>query len=420
MVVGNWLFSSGPLSDVVEERKHQAVQTIDHMDPDRILTATTPDLVEEIVHKFGAGFIAIEEDRMEQMPTREVEIDVSQDPARFIADRRRRFMLKGTAVDIAVPFQGHPDLFRYRPSNYFVGAAPEAIIRGDELIITFEAVEPTAEQLKQYVDRQLDLLRQSVPRVNTDLAAFDSALPAMAEERIEARKKKLQADRGLEGSLGIPIRKRGDAPKPVPMVRKRLGLKEPPSRPDRSSSPYQDEYRLEDAQYEEIIDIILSMGRAFERTPSTFVKLNEEQLRDHILLQLNGTFEGAAGGEMFNGEGKTDILVRIENRNAFIGECKIWDGEKAFGEGIDQLRGYLVWRDSKAALVLFIGRKDVSAIIEKAENVIRGHPNFKRDGPATADASTRRNYVLFQEGDRDREISVALLPLALPRLDDEQ
>jgi hypothetical protein len=419
MVVGHWLFSSGPLSDVLEERKHQVVQTLENMDPDRILITPTPDLVEEIVYEYGAGFIAIEEDRMEQMPTREVEIDVSQDSARYIVDRRHRFMLKGAAVDVAVPFHGPPDLFRFRPSNYFVGTAPEAIIRGDELIITFQAVDPTAEQLKQYVDRQLDLLRQSVARVNTDLSAFDSSLPAMVEERIEARKKKIQGDRGLEGSLGIPIRKRVDAPKPVPMVRKRLGVKKPPPRPDRPSSPYQDEYQLEEVQYEEIIDIILSMGRGFERTPKTFAKLNEEQLRDHILLQLNGSFEGAAGAEMFNGEGKTDILVRIEGRNAFIGECKIWGGEKAFGEGIDQLRGYLVWRDSKAALVLFIDRKDVSAIIDKAEGVIRDHPNFKRDGPATTDPSMRRNYVLFQEGDRDREISVALLPLALPRSDDE-
>jgi hypothetical protein len=43
-----------------------------------------------------------------------------------------------------------------------------------------------------------------------------------------------------------------------------------------------------------------------------------------------GTSSGAAseifvGGETENGTGKTDILVRHEGANAFIGECKFWN-----------------------------------------------------------------------------------------------
>jgi hypothetical protein len=176
---------------------------------------------------------------------------------------------------------------------------------------------------------------------------------------------------------------------------------------------YEDEYALDQADYEEIVDIVLSMGRAFERSPTTFMKLEEEQLRDHILLQLNGTFEGQAGGEMFNGEGKTDILVRVRDRNVFIAECKIWHGEKRFAEAIDQLLGYLVWRDTKAALVVFIREKDASAIIDKADQTIRAHPSFKREGRSSADSTAHRNFVMHQTGDDAREIQVALLPVVL-------
>lgn len=41
--------------------------------------------------------------------------------------------------------------------------------------------------------------------------------------------------------------------------------------------------------------------------------------------------------ETFNSSGKTDILIRVENRNIFIAECKFWRGPKSFGEAIEQL-----------------------------------------------------------------------------------
>jgi hypothetical protein len=75
---------------------------------------------------------------------------------------------------------------------------------------------------------------------------------------------------------------------------------------------------------------------------------------------LNGTYQGAATGETFVKEGKTDILVRIEDRHVFVGECKWWDGPKACAEAVDQLLRYLPWRDEKGALVVFITLLPVS------------------------------------------------------------
>lgn len=120
-----------------------------------------------------------------------------------------------------------------------------------------------------------------------------------------------------------------------------------------------------------------------------------------------------AAGELFNGDGKTDILVRVEDRNAFIGECKFWTGQKGFGDAIDQLLGYLVWRDTKAALIIFIRQKDAGAIIEKADKALREHANFKRAGTPSTDPMQRRNFVLFQPDDENREIQVALLPVVI-------
>ncbi len=95
------------------------------------------------------------------------------------------------------------------------------------------------------------------------------------------------------------------------------------------------------------LKIMQDMALVMERSPEAFKSMDEEALRQHFLVQLNAQFEGKATGETFNMGGKTDILLREADRNAFIAECKFWKGPKGFGEAIDQLLGYASWRDSK-------------------------------------------------------------------------
>jgi hypothetical protein len=131
-----------------------------------------------------------------------------------------------------------------------------------------------------------------------------------------------------------------------------------------------------------------------------------------LLVNLNAHFEGAAAGELFNGEGKTDILIRVEDRNVFIGECKIWDGVTSLQQALNQIFRYLVWRDTKAAILLFIRNRDVTAVIAKAIAAIEQHPHHKRRGPESNDDQI--DFVMHATGDPQREIHLALLPFALP------
>ncbi|WP_214324865.1 hypothetical protein [Nonomuraea sediminis] len=105
---------------------------------------------------------------------------------------------------------------------------------------------------------------------------------------------------------------------------------------------------------------------ALGRNPSGAAAMDEESIRNLLLVSLNAQFKGTAAGELFNGAGKTDILIRERDRNVFIGERKVWDGAQTVTHAIDQLLGYLVWRDTKAALLMFIRTKDVTATIQSA------------------------------------------------------
>lgn len=212
--------------------------------------------------------------------------------------------------------------------------------------------------------------------INLDISGFNSSLRGRAEQIVNQRRERLLANRGLAATLGFPMRERSDAPRTysVPEV-KRKPMARLPTAP---STPFTPEPTIDNKEYEHILSVIDNMVLVMERSPHAFSGMGEEDIRQHFLVQLNGQYEGQATGETFNFEGKTDILVRAEGRNIFIAECKFWRGPKGFTETIDQILGYTTWRDTKAAILLFNRNRDLSAVLEKIPETIRGHSKFKR------------------------------------------
>ncbi|AWQ04280.1 hypothetical protein B9G73_05835 [Bordetella bronchiseptica] len=165
-------------------------------------------------------------------------------------------------------------------------------------------------------------------------------------------------------------------------------------------------------QYEQALKIMQDMAVVMERSPRAFKSMNEEALRQHFLVQLNGQFEGKATGETFNMEGKTDILLREGDRNVFIAECKIWKGPKAFDEAINQLLGYATWRDGKAAILLFNRGVGTSTVLAGIDTTMKQHPNFKRSVSWPHESGFR--YILSNKGDTNRELILTVLVFHVP------
>jgi len=165
--------------------------------------------------------------------------------------------------------------------------------------------------------------------------------------------------------------------------------------------------------YEHILEVIGNMVLVMERSPTSFARLDEEALRTHILVQLNGHYEGQATGETFNAEGKTDILIRSEGRNIFIAECKFWKGAEGFKKTIDQLLRYTAWRDSKTAIIVFNRSKNTSAVVGQIPGLVKNHPSYKRDLKVGANETAFR-YVLRHKDDRNRELFLTVLVFHVP------
>ena len=131
-----------------------------------------------------------------------------------------------------------------------------------------------------------------------------------------------------------------------------------------------------------------------------------------MLLILEPNFEGAATGETFNKSGKTDILLRHEGKNVFIAELKYWHGKKGFLETISQLLGYLTWRDSKAAVVMFVRNKDFMAVLETAKDSISEHEYYL--GFVNEQEEGWYSYRFHLNGDKNREVKLAVMLFHIP------
>lgn len=148
-----------------------------------------------------------------------------------------------------------------------------------------------------------------------------------------------------------------------------------------------------------------------ERLPSTYAQKQEEDLRDYLLIPLCTHYPNSTG-ETFNKKGKTDILIRHQGSNVFVGECKFWQGLKAFYETIDQILGYLTWRDSKAAILCFVKNKELNPVLEQISNGTPQHPCFVRLESKKAESWTQFEFRL--KSDPTRNVHLAVLCFHFP------
>jgi len=165
--------------------------------------------------------------------------------------------------------------------------------------------------------------------------------------------------------------------------------------------------------FDNILQTIGCMARVMELNPEAFAEMDEESLRFMLLMPLSIHYDGRATGETFNWEGKTDIIIKVGGRNIFIGECLVWDDPVYFKTKIDQLLGYTSWRDTKTAIIIFNRNKNLSAVLSHIPNVVREHPNFKREG-TSYEHETGFRFVLHHRDDKNRELALTVMVFDVP------
>lgn len=404
----DFLFSRADWFSVQENQSKRMLEEIDQLDSNQLLNSPVEDWVEYFSHKFVVDVPVLHEDSI-VVDQKEIEIDVRNDPNRWVHDRSQPFNIKGTAVEVEIPFEGEAEAFQIRPTQYSLNP-PRAAVLENCLKIIISGPDLKQRNVKQEIDRALAEVREHLERLRSNADGLNKSLPQAARDRLQRRRDKLLADQNLVSGLGFPLKERSDAPRTytAPDVRRRITPKRPPA----STAPYKPEPVLDMTDYEHILSVLGNMATVMERSPSAFASMDEEALRSHFLVQLNGHYEGQATGETFNYTGKTDILIRSESKNIFIAECKYWAGPKTMSDTVDQLLGYLSWRDTKAAILVFNRNKGFSKVFESIQEAARSHPHCKRDLGKTGETSIR--YVFAHRDDPNRETIITVMAFDVP------
>ena len=394
----------------VEEHKKRSLQSeIDAMDGNRLLNTSVDDLCDYFEDKFRINVPVLHEDRI-VVSQEETKIDVSQDPMRFIRNRSQPFYIPGTLVEVTVPFSGDSEAFKIRPTT-FTTTLPSGEVNNSSLVIRVVGTNLEPQQVRAEIDRRLGETTKYLEWLRANASGFNEKIRQLAGEQINRRRQTLLSNQSLVANLGFPLKERSDAPRTyrAPNVRRRIT----PTMPPASAAPYKPEPTLSNDDYEHILSVMTNMVLVMERSPSAFVAMDEEALRSHFLVQLNGHYQGQATGETFNYEGKTDILIRANGKNIFIAECKYWNGAKKFVKTIDQLLGYVSWRDTKTAIIIFSRNRNISQVLEAIPDSVRSHASFKKDVDDNGEGRSR--YVFAHRDDKNRELTLTVMAFDVPQ-----
>lgn len=412
----NVLFSSESFQNLADSRKEVLFAEIRNYDMPSILSMPLDEISSYFLDKYSF--------QPPQLKTEEIHLQES--PRTVASTERVRDVGWGDGYDdyfnvtrnyikftVILPFEGDSSLFRCRPTSYQFNYSREmnASIEGEEIYLKYdEPIENENVDVNVLYEQDVNLIRENLRRLAHDIEIYNQNLPRLIQQKLAERKQVAEKNTAMIQSFKIPIRKRDDVPTTyaIPEVRKKASIIERP--PTKAFTP---EPTLAVEEYENILTILKDMSLAMERSPYTFASLKEPDIRNFFLILLNGHYQGNATGETFNGNGKTDILIRYHNANAFIAECKFWESPKKMSQAIDQLLGYVTWRDTKTAIVLFTKNPNLSSILEKANEAIRQHDNFKEEYELNS-PSLRRNETIFaykftHPADAEKEIFLTLL-----------
>jgi len=381
---------------------------VDQVPTDSFTSSTDDQLIQHFSSKLTIEPVILYEDcaEMEQV---EAQIDVSGDSDRYWSPGRTGpRMIPGTSVTITIPFTGDPELWKLQPNPCRM-SFPSGRIKdpyGDqagELEIVIEKPHDAGEELySRDLESILSDIRHHLANQEVQVQTFNNQFQTHIQNAISARRERLNKHGNLTQVLNIPLKRKDGAPSIEPIKVEKKITQPLPFPPKSGLKP---EPGITDELYENILNIVRHEGRTFETAPATFAKFEEEELRDVVLAHLNGHYQGGATGETFRKLGKTDIRIEDEDRAAFIGECKIWRGAKELLSGIDQLLGYLTWRDCKSSLIIFNKEiKGFSKLLETVPEALLKHPLLEKDLGKQGEGEWR--HIFRSEEDEERLINV--------------
>ena len=188
---------------VVESQKQQLRKKIDNLSAEDLSKGTLDEFAESLAGQFEIEPPTIFPNKLE-VSQREVEIDFSGDPDRYFS-RSGPHNVKGTAIDVRLPFEGDKEMFRVKPTTYNF-SPPRGRISQGYIEFTVEGVNLTKEQVQTEIDGRVNSISEFLEFQTNSIGNLPTELRQIAYQSLEQRQHKLQADSDLISDLGYQIR----------------------------------------------------------------------------------------------------------------------------------------------------------------------------------------------------------------------
>jgi len=320
----------------------------------------------------------------------------------------QRYEVEVYTFTVKYHFTGSGVLFRIRPSQW-VMTSHEIYVDSKQSIVSFSVkiYRQDAEEFKKEKNQAYGSAFANLNNANVEAGSWNNRLEGLVNSSFTNIKTKFQNENDFFAAINIKVNPNTASIFTAPTITKKVI-----PQPTVKNKEFSSEPMMSKEMYDDLLKVVYESGKSMEKKPALYKDKDEEGLRDQFLFVLETRYEETtATGETFNRGGKTDIILKYskDGSNLFVAECKFWHGASEFQKALSQLFDrYLTWRDSKAALLMFVKNRDFSNVITTLKDEVKKHPYYKRDNGTRGETSFSYLFRLPQDENKDVYFEIML------------
>lgn len=314
---------------------------------------------------------------------------------------RSAYQVDAYTFTIKYKYSGSEELFRVHSNPWTMTSYDIDVDSRMQIVsFSFKIYKQDPEEFKRTKSQCYRSAFANLEHINKNVADFNRGLRDAITRAFQREKDKYLKENDFFAAINIKVNPDTKSVFTAPTITKKIIPQPTVSKNKEFSS----EPMMSTEMYNDVLKVIYDSGKNMEKKPALYIGKDEEGLRDQFLFVLETRYEGTtATGETFNRSGKTDIILKYakDASNLFVAECKFWHGASEFLAAISQLFDrYLTWRDSKAALLMFVKNKDFSNVLATIRKEVKGHSLFIKESGSRGDTSFSFIFCLPQDKDK--------------------
>ena len=197
-----FLFQEYDWFDVRQKIKVEACGEVDQLPEAAFKKHDIAEIAAELCKKYLPILPTLEINNI-KLKKRKIPSEVSRGRRQYFGNDGPHYV-KGTAIDVYVPFDGDPEMFNVKPSTCSVSCL-RGRVEGKFIIFTISVDALSPDKVKADINSRVADIQECLDYLSKSVSGFSDELNKIVVEALEARKSKLNADNELIAGLGFKV-----------------------------------------------------------------------------------------------------------------------------------------------------------------------------------------------------------------------